>query len=194
MSAAVEAQAERLDALTVIGLARDAAGNGGPRSGRQLIVVLQSCRSPQAVLQAACDALLRNPDAGHQSVMPHDPGPQPWPLPEAVLLGRLLNLIGDALSRDPSQAIGWACFRAVQHGVWWLMDAERLALRDGHLMRQRGGQRLPPAVFDGAHLRAEITPTDAGDVLRLTWEDSGRLVAQSFPGRFGDLDESVNPE
>jgi hypothetical protein len=187
------------DALAVAGDLREAVGSGGPPVAQHLMAVLYSASMPEALLQDACDELTRNPDAGHLPALPRDPGPTPWPLPNAELWFRLFNLIGERLRRDPNQAIGWACFRACVHGRQWLLDAARLACRDGHLMRQRGGLQLAPSAFDGERMRAEIVSSDTGshergDVLRLTWEDTARMVVQSLPGRFGEVDRSVDPE
>ena len=192
-------QQQALDPLAVASALRHAAGNGGAPIARDLLAVLHAASSAQLLLAGACADLMCNPDAGHSSALPRDPGPHAWPLPDSVLWGRLLTLIGEALKGDPTEGVAWACFRAIRHGAVWLLDAERLASRDGHLMRQRGGLRLAPAVFNGERLRAEILPADPhsgvrGDVLRLTWEDTGRLVAQSLPGRFSELDVSASPE
>ncbi|MCV2348710.1 hypothetical protein [Paucibacter sp. Y2R2-4] len=169
---------------------------------RDLIVLLRASYSGIALLQAACDALERNPDAGYLPLFPkgYDPGPQPWPLSDAALCRRLLNLIGDALKRDPSQARGWACFRALCDGADFLANAAILEPRDGHEMRRPGGLRLSPAAFNGERLRAQVLTlppspgVPGGEVLRITWEDTGRLVVQSKPGLFWQADSTAEPE
>ncbi|MFT7723803.1 MAG: hypothetical protein QM788_13405 [Roseateles sp.] len=84
-------------------------------------------------------------------------------------------------------------FKAVAPGSEWLKVAARLAARDGHAMRLPGGLKLAPAAFDGVRLRAQVLATPHGDVLRLTLEASARLVVQSLPGRFAEVDAAAFP-
>lgn len=188
-----------LDAPSVIARARDAAGYGS-LVARSLIRLLESAYWPQDLLRAACDELNRIPDAGRLRVLEHAPAQTPLPLSESEVWSRLLRLIGAALERDPGQAAGWACFRALSHGRDWLLSAEMVARRDGRAMRQPGGLRLNPSAFNGEQLRAEIVAgkhmpgAPLGDVLRLTWEDSAHLVVQSMPGRFDVVDPEAEPE
>lgn len=198
MSAAhIQAQAEQLDAQQVIADARQDAASGDRTASlllRVVRVVGDTERASLALLEEACASLL------HQRR--HDPEwqrDQPWPRPRAELRGWLLGNIGQDLRFGSSLACASRRFHALKAGAKWLADAARLARRDGHVMRQPGGLRLAASAFDDQMLRAEIVPADAdtgerGDVLRLTWEDTGRLVVQSLPGRFADVDTSADPE
>lgn len=125
---------------------------------------------------------------------------EPWPCPQRELFWRLAALLGQELKQDRKSLHGWARFRALRDRAEWLAIAAKLETRDGHVMRRPGGLRLAPSAFNGERMRAQVLAVrpspgvPGGDVLRITWEDNGRLVTQSKPGCFVDVDPSAEPE
>lgn len=199
MSAAhVQALAERLDASQVYAEAQSAAAEGDRAAGVLVRVVqlLGAQRGTQlSRLESACASLLHE-----RRLDPDWQRDQPWPWSSTALRAYLLGSIAQSVKADRGSRLCWSQFLSIQHGARWLVDAARLSRRDGHVMRHVGGLYLAPSAFDGERLRAEIVPAERvpgaprSDVLRITWEDTGRLVAQSLPGRFGDVDMSADPE
>lgn len=191
----VQAQAEHIDAEQVIADAQADAEGGDATARLFLRVVRFVCGNEDAsrrLLDDACAGLLHE-----RRLDPDWQRDEPFPWPAAELRGWLL---GRMVSAIKCQHISWGRFLALTRGAKWLADAARLVRRDGHCMRQPGGLRLAPSAFDGERLRAEIVPGEpgpgepCGDVLRITWEDTGRLVVQSMPGDFGAADLTADPE
>lgn len=120
-----------------------------------------------------------------------------WQAEEATLHGLVTDLLGASLSSDPHNEKGWARFRALTHRAKWLRDAARIARQDEPAMLE--GLLLPPAAFDGEKLFAQvgIVVSAVGErcsVLRIFWDGSNCLVAQSLAGQFDALDVAVDPE
>jgi len=190
----------RLDAAEVLAQARAAAVNDLEPTACLLVDVLRLCFPTEAeafaALGRACFLVVKHAEADEVAGLEAEP----WPLPLPELHWRLVACLGDGLKVDRSQPLGWACFRALRDGAAWLATAAKLETRDGHVMRRPGGLRLAPAAFGGERLRAQVLPVapspgvPGGDVLRITWEDNGRRVVQSKPGRFGEVDCSAEPE
>lgn len=154
-----------------------------------------------AALGEACSFVVNHAEADEAAGL----AAEPWPLPAAELHRRLVACVGDVLKVDrrlmrDRQPLAWNCFRALRDGKAWLATAAKLELRDGHVMRRPGGLRLAPSAFGGERLRAQVLPVapspgvPSGDVLRISWEDNGRRVVQSKPGRFGEADCTAEPE
>lgn len=201
IGAAVQAPGLRgLDAAEVLATARAAAFNDLEPGACRLLDVLRLCFDTEAqasaALERACYLLAKHCEADEVAGL----AAAPWPLPPAELCGGLVARLGDELRCNRRQPLAWACFRALRDGASHLATAARLEQRDGHVMRRPGGLRLAPSAFGGERLRAQVLPvapspgTPGGDVLRITWEDNGRRVAQSKPGRFGEVDCTAEPE
>ncbi len=203
MSAAIApGQAPQLNPADVLADARAAAFYDLQPEACRLVSVLRLCFATEAqafaALERACFLLVKHCEADEVAGL----DAEPWPLAPRQLFGGLVALLGDELECDrrAGPALGWACFRALRDGAAHLATAARLEPRDGHVMRRPGGLRLAPSAFGGERLRAQVLPVapspgvPGGDVLRITWEDNGRLVVQSMPGRFGDVDCTAEPE
>ncbi|MCU7371506.1 hypothetical protein PEC18_11740 [Paucibacter sp. O1-1] len=193
-------QAPRLDAAQVLAEARAVAFNTLDPAACFLVDIIRLCfdTDPQslAALERACFLVAKHAEANEVAGIEAEP----WPLPQGELFRRLAAYLGYDLKHDRNQARGWACFRALRDGADRLATAAKLETRDGHTMRRPGGLRLAPSAFNGERLRAQVLAigpslgVPGGDVLRITWEDTGRLVVQSKPGRFGEVDCTAEPE
>lgn len=196
------AQAPQLNPADVLADARAAAFNDMQADAGRLVDVLRLCFATEAQANAAlgraCFLLVKHCEANEVAGL----DAEPWPLAPAELFGGLVARLGDELKCDrrAGPALGWACFRALRDGAAHLATAARLEPRDGHVMRRPGGLRLAPSAFGGERLRAQVLPVaptpgvPGGDVLRITWEDNGRRVVQSKPGRFAEVDCTAEPE
>lgn len=203
MSAALApVQAPQLDPAEVLAEARAAAFNDMQADACRLVDVLRLCFASDAqafaALERACFLLVKECEVNGVAGL----DAEPWRLAPGQLFGGLVARLGDELKCDrrAGPALGWACFRALRDGAAHLATAARLEPRDGRAMRKPGGLRLAPSAFGGERLRAQVLPVapspgvPGGDVLRITWEDNGRLVVQSTPGRFGAVDCTAEPE
>jgi hypothetical protein len=195
----------RLDAAEVLEQARASAYGDLEPSACLLVDTLRLCFPTEAdalaALGEACSFVDKDAEADEAAGL----AVERWPLPLAELHRRLVAYVGDALKVDrrlrrDRQPLAWNCFRALRDGAAWLATAAKLEPRDGHVMRRPGGLRLAPSAFGGERLRAQMLPVapspgvPSGDVLRISWEDNGRRVVQSKPGRFGEADCTAEPE
>lgn len=164
-----------------------------------LVDVLRICfdtdEQASQALQRACFFVDKDAEADDAAGIEAEP----WPLPNAVLFGRLAASIGDEIKQGRQDLRGgadrrWARYVALGHGASLLQTAATLEKRDGHLMRRQGGMRLPPSAFKGLRLRAQVVAVEpspgqpGGQALRITWDDSAHLVVQSKPERFSERD------
>lgn len=196
-----------LDASAILQQVRTAAAQADNAQAQKLLTVLRLTHQTEPQLLARVEALCRelqteqrNDLALHAAGKLRQQDLRPWPLVPPLLWELLQAQLHVALRRERHrQPRPWFIAMALWHGAAWLQAAAELTERNGMHMRRSGGWLLPWPKVDGEGLVAELRPNapasgeQSGQVLRLTWLSTARLVAQSRPGQLAVIDPYTEP-
>jgi hypothetical protein len=191
----------RLQAAAVLEDARAAMDNRTEPAARYLVQMVRLCfesedralRYLQRALDQICWAEANQPPADATDAQPS--GRRLWRAAADLLnadIRRSCRFLG-----DPG---AWRLAESLRMAEYWLGSAARIAEHDAAALRGRGAKLMLPTL-PHSKVRGQLLP--AGDaaqpdgqhleVLRLTWHDTGRIVAQSMPGQWHRLDTRVEP-
>jgi hypothetical protein len=196
-----------LDASAILQEVRTAATQADNAQAQKLLTVLRLTHQTEPQLLARVEALCRAlQNERRRDLADHAAGKLkqqdvlPWPLVPPLLWELLQSQLHEALRLDRHRRPRpWFVAMALWHGEAWLQAAAELTERNGAQMRRSGGWLLPWPKVDGDGLVAELRPNapapgeQSGQVLRLTWLSTARLVAQSRPGQLAVIDPHTEP-
>lgn len=166
--------------------------NRAAAAGHPLVRLLRVCLPPPIALRELRSLLRAADEAVQRGELQPCAGPDLWHMLAFSLrceIGRRRQHWRDA----------WRRCEAMHDGARWLASAARIGSHEHAALRRPGGCLLLVQTLPGCRVRASIVDTAdstaaaAADVLRLTWADTGGLIAQSMPNDFGVRDGSKDP-